>query len=209
MLKSVIRVLCVDDHRVVREGIASMIGRQEDMSCVAAAGSGEQALALFREHRPDVTLMDLQLPLMTGLQTIWAIRGEYPDARIVVLTMYHGDEDIFRALDAGAASYLLKDALSHDLVHVVREVHAGRRPIPAAIAERLANRASYPALTRREIDVVELIAKGARNKEIGARLGISEETVKVHVKSLLAKLNVNDRAAAITVALQRGIIHLP
>lgn len=208
MAKPRIRVLCVDDHRVVREGITSMIGRQPDMEVIASAATGEQAIKLFQQHRPDVTLMDLQLPLMSGLDTICAIRSEFPEACIIVLTMYQGDEDIYGALHAGAATYLLKDALTHDLVQTVRDVHAGQRPIPPNVAERLADRVSHAVLTHREIAVVELIAKGQRNKEIAAELGITEETVKVHVKNLLAKLNVNDRTAAITVALRRGIIHL-
>jgi DNA-binding NarL/FixJ family response regulator len=202
-----IRVLCVDDHRVVREGIASMIGRQADMEVVASAGTGEQAITQFRQYRPDVTLMDLQLPVMSGFETIRAIRGEYPEARIVVLTMYQGDEDIYRALEAGAAAYLLKDALSNDLVQTVRKVYAGHQSIPHNVANRLGDRMGH-ALTPREIAVTELIARGHRNKEIAAELGITEETAKVHVKNVLAKLEVNDRAGAVTVALRRGIIHL-
>jgi len=203
-----IRVLCVDDHRVVLDGLALLIGRQPDMEVVASAATGEQAVALFRQHQPDVTLMDLQLPTMTGLEAIRAIRREYPGARVVVLTMYQGDEDIYRALEAGAATYLLKDALSDELVRVVREVHAGGRPIPPNVTAQLAARKTHPPLTPREVDVVELISKGMRNKEIAVALGITEETAKVHVKNILAKLNVHDRAAVITVALRRGMIHV-
>jgi DNA-binding NarL/FixJ family response regulator len=203
-----IRVLCVDDHRLMREGIAFAIDREPDMEVAAAAANGVQALELYRRHRPDVTLMDLQLPLMNGLEAISAIRTEDPVARIIVLTMYQGDEDIYRALHAGAATYLLKDALIDDLPRVVREVHAGGRPIPPDVAEILASRAWRHALTSREIDVLELIVRGNRNKEIAATLGVSHETVKVHVKNILTKLGVNDRSAAIAVALRRGIIHV-
>jgi DNA-binding NarL/FixJ family response regulator len=203
-----VRVLCVDDHRVVREGLAAMIGRQPDMQVVASAATGEQAVDLFRELRPDVTLMDLQLPTMSGLEAIRAIRGVDADARIIVLTMYQGEEDIFRALEAGAASYLLKDSISDDLTTMIREVQAGRRPITPIIAQLLSTRATQAPLTAREVEVVGLIAKGLRNKEIATELHITEETAKVHVRRVFVKLNVNDRTAAVHVALQRGIIHL-
>ena len=203
-----IRVLCVDDHRIVREGISLIINRQSDMEVVALAASGEEAVALHRKYRPDVTLMDLQLGVMSGVEAIRAIRSESAAANIVVLTMYQGDEDIYRALEAGAATYLLKDTLSDDLIRIVREVHAGRHPIRPDVQARLAERNARPALTAREVEVLELIAEGKRNKEIGAALGISEETAQVHVKHILAKLKVKDRSAAITVALRRGIIHL-
>jgi two-component system NarL family response regulator len=203
-----LRLLCVDDHRVVREGLSAMLGRQPDMEVVALAATGEQAVELYRQHRPDVTLMDLQLPTMSGLEAIKAIRREFQDAQIIVLTMYHGEEDIFRALEAGAASYLLKDSISDDLTAMVREVAAGRRPIPPNIAEVLAARATQSTLSAREIQVVQLIAQGYRNKEIATELHITEETAKVHVRRVFAKLNVNDRTAAVRVALRRGIIHL-
>lgn len=204
----VIRVLCVDDHRIVREGIGLIIGKQADMCVVGSAACGEDAIALFDRERPDVTLMDLQLGQMSGLQAIRAIRRISTDARIVVLTMYQGDEDIYRALDAGAATYLLKDSLADDLVRVIREVHGGRRPISPDVEARLADRARLPPLTPREVEIIELIAQGMRNKEIAAALGISTETVQVHVKNVLGKLNVNDRTAAINVAIRRGIIHI-
>lgn len=204
-----IRVLCVDDHRIVREGIALIIGRQPDMTVVATAASGEEAVALCRRYRPDVTLMDLQLGGMSGLEAIRAIRRHDPTARIVVLTMYQGDEDIYRSLNAGAVTYLLKDTLSDDLVRVIREVHQGTPSLSPDVAARLAERAAKPALTGREVQVIELIAQGMRNKEIAASLGISEETAQVHVKNILAKLDVKDRTAAVTVALRRGIIHIP
>lgn len=203
-----IRVLCVDDHRIVREGIALIIDRQPDMAAVGSAASGEEAVGLFRECQPDVTLMDLQLGGMSGVDAIRAIRAFAPDARIVVLTMYSGDEDIYRALQAGAVTYLLKDTLSDDLIRVVREVHGGKQPIGPDVEARLAERAARPHLTPREIQVVELIAQGMRNKEIAATLGISEETAQVHVKNILAKLKVKDRTAVVSVALRRGIIHM-
>ena len=203
-----IRVLCVDDHRVMLDGLSLLIGRQPDMEVIAAATTGEEAVAQFDRLRPDVTLMDLLLPTMSGLEATKAICRAHPDARVVVLTMYQGDEDIYRALEAGAATYLLKDALSEDLVRVIREVHDGRRPIPPRVAAVLAARKQQPALTPREIDVVRLIAEGLRNKEIAVALGITEETAKVHVKNILAKLSVSDRAAVVSIALRRGIIHI-
>jgi two-component system NarL family response regulator len=185
-----------------------MINRQPDMRVIATAVNGEEAVALFREHQPDVTLMDLQLPVLSGLDAIRLIRKGSPQARLIVLTMYHGDEDIHRALAAGAATYLLKDMLSEDLVRVIREVHEGHPSLPADVQTRLDARATRPVLTPREVQVTDLIARGMRNKEIAYELHISEETVQVHVKSVLSKLGVNDRTAAVNVALRRGIIHL-
>lgn len=208
MAKSRIRILCVDDHRLVLAGIELMIGRQPDMTVVGSATTGEEAVSLFRQHKPDITLMDLQLPVMTGLEAIRAIRHLSPDARIIVLTMYHGDEDIHRALAAGAWTYLLKDMLSDDLMRVIREVHAGQRLLLPDVQVRLDERATRPSLTPREVQVTELIGRGLRNKEIASELHISEETVQVHVKSILTKLSVNDRTAAVNVAMRRGIIHL-
>jgi DNA-binding NarL/FixJ family response regulator len=203
-----IRVLCVDDHRIVREGIGLIISRQPDMQVVGSAATGEEALELFRTERPDITLMDLQLPMMSGLDTIRSIRREAPDARIIVLTMYQGDEDIFRALSAGATTYLLKDTLSDDLIEVVREVHAGRKPLREEVKARLDERAAQPTLTPREIQVMELVAEGRRNKEIAVLLGISEETVLVQLKNIFVKLKVGERTAAVNVALRRGIVHI-
>jgi DNA-binding NarL/FixJ family response regulator len=203
-----IRVLCVDDHRIVREGLSLIIGRQPDMDVVGLAASGEEAVELFLRLTPDVTLMDLQLGTMGGVEAIRVIRHHDPGARIVVLTMYQGDEDIYRALEAGASTYLLKDTLSDDLVRVVRQVHAGDHPIMPSVEARLAERAAGPTLTRREVQVIELISQGMRNKEIAASLGISEETAHVHVRNILAKLRVKDRSGAINVALRRGIIHI-
>jgi DNA-binding NarL/FixJ family response regulator len=208
MPETPIRILCVDDHRIVREGIELIIARQPDMQVVASAAGGDESVELFRRHHPDVTLMDLQLGAMSGVEAIRVIRREHPDARIVVLTMYQGDEDIFRALQAGATTYLLKDTLSDDLIRVIREVHAGMHPVRADVEAALAERAAGPTLTPREVQVVGLIAEGMRNKEIAAALGISDETVQVHVKSIFWKLKVNDRSAAMNVALRRGIVHL-
>src|ERR1700730_9547043 len=203
-----IRVLCVDDHQLVLEGITVMIDRQPDMEVIASTVSGKEAIEVFRKHQPDVTAMDLQMPGMKGRDVIRAIRHDYPAARIVVLTMYQGDEDIHRALEAGATTYLLKDSLSHELVRMVREVHAGQRPLPPNVAALLAARATYSPLTSREIEVMELLAKGLRNKEIGHALGITEKTARVHVRNILAKLDVHDRAAAVSVAIHRGIVHI-
>jgi len=203
-----IRVLSVDDHRVMLEGLALLIGRQPDMQVVASATNGDQAVAQYLSVRPDVTLMDLQLPGTNGLQAIRQIRRADPEARIVVLTMYQGDEDVYRALEAGAATYLLKDALSDELVNVIRQVHHGDRPRTPEVEAQLESRRQQPVLTPREVQVVGLITEGLRNKEIAVSLGISEQTAKVHVKNILAKLRVNDRAAVISVAARRGIVHL-
>ena len=203
-----IRVLCVDDHRVVREGIVLILGRHPDIDVVGTAATGEEAILEFRRHRPDITLMDLRLGAMSGLDAIRAIRLEHEGARIIVLTMYEGDEDIHNAMAAGAAAYLLKDTLSDELVRVVREVYAGGRPVGAEVKARLDERASQPTLTPREIQVLELLSQGNRNKSIASRLGISEETVQVHIKNIFAKLKVNERTAAVNVALRRGIVHI-
>lgn len=209
MSESKIRVLCVDDHSIVREGISLIINRQPDMEVVASAASGAESVDLFHLVKPDVTLMDLRLQGMSGTEAIERIRRSDHNARIVVLTMFDGDEDIHRALQAGAATYLLKDTLSDDLIRVVREVHSGKRPVTAGVEARLAERSAHPTLTPREIDVIELVMQGLRNKEIGASLGISEGTVQVHVKSIFAKLGVNDRTAAVKIAVRRGIVHMP
>jgi DNA-binding NarL/FixJ family response regulator len=203
--RSPIRILCVDDHPLVLEGVARKIGRQADMKVIGTASTGEEAVELFARDHPDVVLMDLQLPGMRGTDAIAAIRRLDPQARIIVLTMYGGDEDIFRAIQAGAASYLLKDALSNELVSTVRRVYAGERPISPVIAERLAARIG---LSPREVDILELIAGGKRNKEIAHALGITQETVQTHIKRLFVKLHVTDRTAAVTVALSRGIVHI-
>jgi DNA-binding NarL/FixJ family response regulator len=206
--RQTIRILCVDDHPLVRDGLARKIALQQDMKVVAAAATGEDAIRLFAEHHPDVTLMDLNLPTMSGLETIVAIREKDPSARIVVLTMYGGDEDIHRAIEAGASAYVLKTTLSDDLIRVVRAVHVGGRPVLPDVAVQLALRARSPALTKREMSVITLMGRGLHNKEIAAELGITEDTVEVHSRNIFSKLNVRDRTAAVTVALRRGIIHL-
>jgi DNA-binding NarL/FixJ family response regulator len=178
------------------------------MAVVAEASHGEEAVEQFRRHQPDVVLMDLQLPRMNGLQAIRAIKAEQPDARIIVLTMYQGDEDIFRAMESGAAGYLLKDTVPDDLVQSIREVYSGGRVVPPEIAAALEARAKGPALTLREIQVLELLATGKRNKEIAAHLGISGDTASAHIKSIFAKFNVHDRTAALAEGLRRGIIHI-
>lgn len=203
-----IRVLCVDDHRIVRDGLALIISQQADMTVVGVAATGEEAVALFRQLRPDVTLMDLQLPAMSGLEAIRQIRRTDEAARVIVLTMYRGDEDIYRALNAGAATYLLKDTVADDLIQVIRAVHAGERPMPSDVKAVLAEHGQWHALTEREVEVLELVYRGQRNKEIGTSLGISEETVRVHLKNVFVKLDVQDRTAAVNVALRRGILHV-
>ena len=202
-----ISVLCVEDHALVREGIGLIIDSQPDMRVVASAASGEDAAVLFSRHRPDVTLMDMALPGISGVEAIQAIRTVDPQARIIVLTMHSGEEDIHSALQSGAAAYLLKETVSKDLVRVIREVHAeGKSPMQAELAMRLAERATHRGLTAREKEVLNLIAEGKRDKEIGAQLGISPETVHAHVKHLFEKLEVSDRASAVRIGMHRGLI---
>lgn len=203
--KTTIQIVCIDDHPLVREGIARKIGRQHDMRIVGTASTGEEGVELFHRYRPDIVVMDLQLPGMKGLQAIELIREVDPDARIIVLTVCGGEEDIFRAIHAGAASYLMKETLSSDLISIIRRVYAGERPLPPRVAERMASRIG---LSPREVDVIELIAGGKRNKEIADALGITQETVQTHIKKLFHKLGVNDRTAALTAALTRGIVHI-
>lgn len=203
-----IRVMCVEDHRIVREGIALIINHEDDMEVVGTASNGDEAVAVYKECHPDVVLMDLRLGKTSGVDAIKAIRQVNPDARIVVLTMYEGDEDIYRAHQAGATTYLLKDTLSSDLIRVVRAVHAGERPVDPQVQARLAERASGPTLTAREIEVLQLISEGLRNKEVGATLGIAEGTVQIHVKNIFGKLNVSDRTAAVQIAVRRGLIQM-
>jgi DNA-binding NarL/FixJ family response regulator len=203
-----ITVLCVDDHRIVREGLRMVINSEPDMTVIDAAATGGEAVARYREHSPDVTLMDLQLPDMGGVDAIRTIRQIDADARIIVLTMYKGDEDIHRAIDAGAMTYLLKDTLADDLPRIVREVHEGRRPLPPDVVAKLEERAASPTLTSREVEVMRLVAAGRRDKEIAIALGISSQTVRVHVKNIYAKLGVSDRTEAMSVAIRRGIVHI-
>jgi two-component system, NarL family, response regulator len=203
-----IHVLIVDDHRVVRDGLALIIQREPDLAVAGTASTGEEAVALYERERPDVVLMDLQLSRMTGVEAILAIRKHDPTARVVVLTMYGGDEDIHRALQAGATTYVLKGSPSEDLIQVLRNVHAGGRPLSEDVKARLEDRAARPTLTGREVRVLQLVLEGLRNKEIAATLSIAEETVEVHLRNIFAKLGVHDRTAAIYVALRRGIVHI-
>jgi DNA-binding NarL/FixJ family response regulator len=204
----VIQVLSVDDHPLLREGIAALIGNQTDMRVVAEASNGREALELFRKHRPDITLMDLQMPEMNGIDAMSSIRGEFPDARIIVLTTHAGDVQVSRALKAGARAYLLKGSLRKELLETIRAVHAGQKRLSSEVAAELAEHASDDALTPREVDVLRLIAGGNANKEVAAKLSLTEETVKSHVRNVLAKLGANDRTHAVAIAIKRGIIDL-
>lgn len=201
-----IRVLAADDHEIVRDGIASLIGTQSDMQLVAQASDGREAVEQFRKHHPDVTLMDLQMPDMSGIDSINAIRREFPEARIIVLTTYAGDAQVKRALQAGAQGYLLKGLLRKELLDTIRAVHGGRKRLSPEIAAEIAEHAMDAALTPREIAVLKLIAAGNANKEIAAQLHVSEEGVKGSVKSILLKLGAHDRAHAAVIGLKRGII---
>jgi DNA-binding NarL/FixJ family response regulator len=203
-----IRVLSADDHALLREGITAVINGQPDMTMIAQASSGRDAIQLFREHRPDVTLMDLRMPDISGIDALIAILAEFPDARIVMLTTFEGDVEIQRSLAAGARGYLLKNMPPKELVEAVREVHGGRKRIPREIAAQLAEHITDERLTEREIDVLQHVAGGNRNRDIAERLAISEETVKVHVKHIMEKLGASDRTAAVAIAVRRGIIQL-
>jgi DNA-binding NarL/FixJ family response regulator len=201
-------VLSVDDHPLLREGIAALVGNQTDMRLVAEASNGREAIELFRTHRPDITLMDLQMPEMSGIDAMISIRGEFPDARIIVLTTHAGDVQVSRALRAGARAYLLKGSLRKELLDTIRAVHAGQKRLSSEVAAEIAEHATDDALTPREIDVLRLVAAGNPNKEIAAQLSLTEETVKSHIRNILAKLGANDRTHAVTTALKRGIIEL-
>ena len=203
-----IRVFSVDDHPMLREGVAAIINNQPDMQMVAQAATGGEAIQMFREHQPDVTLMDLRLPDMSGIEAMIAIRAEFPDARIIMLTTFEGDVDIRRSLEAGARGYMLKNMPPKDMVEIIRQVHAGKKRIPAEVAAHLAEYLGDDRLTEREIDVLRHVASGNRNRDIANRLFISEETVKVHIKHIMEKLGAGDRTQAVAIAVRRGIIQL-
>lgn len=201
-----IRILSVDDHHLLLEGIAAVLAGEDDIELAAQAASGQEAIEHFRTHRPDVTLMDVQMPGMNGIDAILAIRKEFPAARFIVLTTYQGDVQALRALKAGASGYLLKSMLRKELLDTIRVVHAGGRRIPAEIAAELADHVTDDALSEREVDVLRRVASGNSNKIIASRVGISEETVKSHMRSILSKLGANDRTHAVTIAMRRGFI---
>jgi DNA-binding NarL/FixJ family response regulator len=203
-----IRILTVDDHQLLREGIAAVLERQEDMTLVAEASNGREAIETFRRERPDITLMDLRMPDMTGIEAIAAIRSEFPSARIIVLTTYAGDAQAAAALKAGASGYLLKNLVRKELIETIRAVHSGKRRVPPEIATEIAEHVADDALTEREIEVLRRVAGGKSNKLIAAELDISEETVKTHMKSILPKLDASDRTHAVMIALRRGILDL-
>ncbi|MEN3330962.1 MAG: hypothetical protein V7641_327 [Blastocatellia bacterium] len=203
-----IRILTVDDHALLRDGIAALVATQADMKVVAEASNGREAIELFRTLRPDVTLMDIQMPELDGIEALITIRSEFPDARIIVLTTYKGDVQAMRALKAGAQAYLLKSLLRQELLTTIRDVHAGRKRIGQEVAAQLANHLGDDALTAREIEVLRLISDGNSNKLIASHLSVSEDTVKGHVKNILSKLSANDRTHAVTIGIKRGIIKL-
>ena len=205
---NLIRVLAVDDHPLLRKGIAALVSAEPDLKLVAEASNGQEAVNAFRTHRPDVTLMDLQLPAMDGIEAIQIIRSEFPEARIIVLTTYAGDAQVVRAVKAGARAYVLKEDMLDELLHTIRAVHAGKKRIPSDIAAELIAHATHDALTEGEVDVLKLIAAGNANKQIADKLSLSEATVKSRVTNILSKLGASDRAHAVTIGLKRGIIEL-
>jgi DNA-binding NarL/FixJ family response regulator len=203
-----IRVLCVDDHPLFREGIAAVIAHQKDMQLVAMAATAGEAIEQFRRHEPDVTLMDLRLPDMSGISAVASIRKEFPDARLIMLTTFEGDYEVQRALAAGAFGYILKTLPLQELVEAIRKVHTGRKQLPAELAQNLAQHLGSDSLTEREVEVLKRIAEGDRNRDIGEHLAISEETVKVHIKHIMDKLGAKDRTQAVAIGIRRGVIHI-
>jgi DNA-binding NarL/FixJ family response regulator len=203
-----IKVLAVDDHPLVRKGIASILANESDMQLVGEAGSGREAVELYRQFHPDVTLMDLRMPEMDGVQATQAIRKEFPEARIIALTSYDGDQDIYRALEAGVRGYMLKEMVHTDVLRAIRTVYAGKRLMPQEVAERLSEYFPQVALTPREVEVLGHVAKGMANKEIADQLGTAAGTIKMHIQNILEKLGASDRTHAVTIAIQRGILHL-
>lgn len=203
-----IRVLAVDDHPLLRDGLAALIAGEDDMELIAEASNGREALDAFRKHQPDITLMDLQMPQINGIDAIAAIRAEFPEARIIVLTTHPGDVQVTRAFKAGARAYLMKSELRKELLETIRAVHSGQKRLSTEVAAEMAEHATDSALTPREIEVLRLVAAGNANKEIGAQLSLTEVTIKSHVKNILAKLGANDRTHAVTIALKRGIMDL-
>jgi len=205
---SVIRVLCVDDHPLLRDGLDALINNRPGMVLVAQASSAQEGIAEFRKHQPDVTLMDLRLPDKSGIEAMRAIRAEFPEARIIVLTTFEGDVEIQRALEAGARAYILKNMPPKELLEVIEQVHAGKKRIPAQVAAHLAEHVADESLTAREVEVLNQLAEGNRNRDIAEKLFITEETVKVHIKHIMEKLGASDRTQAVAIGLRRGIIHL-
>jgi DNA-binding NarL/FixJ family response regulator len=203
-----IRVLCVDDHPLVRKGIASILANEADMELVGEAGNGREAVELFKQSHPDVTLMDLRMPDMDGVQATRAIRNEFPEAKIIALTSYDGDQDIYRALEAGVRGYMLKEMVHTDVIRAIRTVYSGKRLMPHEVAERLSEYFPQVALTPREVEVLGYVARGLANKEIAEKLGTASGTIKMHIQNILEKLGAADRTHAVTIAIQRGILHL-
>ena len=203
-----IKVLCVDDHPLVRKGIASILANEADVQLVGEAGSGAEAVEMYGRLQPDVVLMDLRMPGMDGIAATRAIRGFAPDARIIALTSYDGDQDIFKALDAGVRGYLLKEMVHTDVLRAIRTVHAGKRLVPPEVTERFGDQAPHSALTPREVEVLSFVARGMANKEIAEHLGTAPGTVKMHIQNILAKLSAADRTHAVTIAIERGILHV-